>query len=173
MESTFDIHINDIDAGNCDVIMRLNDKEITYWASYIGHEPIASLITACANINQYNDHRPYHLEWLDEPGILEIAILLDEDQKLHFDIYNRPEEAEATESWHEVINYDDFVVAIVNEGFRVLNSYGLQGYLNAWINDSFPITDLLRCTLFLDGKTHFSDFSQEIDCILSHIQKLK
>ena len=71
---------------------------------------------------------------------------LDEDKMLHFDIINHNGSDKEPE-WHETVPFEDFISAIRDEGFRILNAFGLIGYQRSWqSNSDFPLVNLLRIT---------------------------
>lgn len=170
--NVFKFRVQSLALGWCRVFMLINDKRIDYNASYLGPNPLASFIEACADLME--EHGKYYIQWQQEPGRLQIDLNLDVDKMLHVDIINHNE---PEEEWHEVIHFDDFVSAIVSEGFRVLNAFGLYGYYRSWQDHSeFPLTNLLRitreCKEMWSNDTCSTDISKEIECLQNHIADL-
>lgn len=172
--SAFKFHVQNLSFGWCRVVMYINDKEINYNAGYLGPNPLASLINACLDLF-FNDKS--HITWQAEPGRLDIKLNLKENKRLFIDIiekddYGNPQSRE----WHEVIPFESFVSAIVSEGFRVLNAFGLYGYRMSWLDRTdFPLAALLRITnevtCVSHGDSYNSDLSTEIKCLQEHISK--
>ncbi|MBR0023016.1 MAG: hypothetical protein IJP59_00230 [Muribaculaceae bacterium] len=169
---TFKFHVQSLSFGWCQVIMLINDKEIYFNASYLGPNPLETLIDACADLME--EGGDYYISWEKEPGTLKIDLYLDEKGQLHFDISNTDNDEEV----HETIPFDDFVSVIVSEGFRVLNAFGLYGFRQSWQNNTdFPLTNLLRitgkCKEKWQGESCCTDISKEIECLQKFISKLK
>ena len=145
-KETFKFHVQNLSFGWCRVVMLINDKKVCYNASYLGENPLASLIDACADY--MIEPGKYYLSWQREPGLLKIDMDLDDSNMLHLDIFDQDESGDTIYGeWHETIPFEDFVSAIVSEGFKVLNAFGLYGYRCSWQNhEDFPLTNLLRIT---------------------------
>ena len=113
--------------------MLINDEEVWFNAEYMGDNPLSSLIDVCAELKEQGGD--YHLKWFDRFIVLKIGLSLDETGMLHLDIVNQHETGrEIYGEWHETIPFDTFVNAIIAEGFRVLNAFGLYGYRRSWQN---------------------------------------
>lgn len=184
-QGVFKFHVQNLSFGNCRVTMLINDKEIHYDASYIGDNPLATLIDACADLLDtsglayiYGDGRHF-IEWQAEPGTLSIDLTLDKEGMLHFDIVDDKDRNDIENpEWHEVIPFDAFLSAVMEEGFRVLNAFGLCGYRTSWCNDTdFPLTNLLRitgkCEELRKGDSFTTDIVKEIEVLQNHISKFK
>lgn len=184
-QGVFKFHVQNLSFGNCRVTMLINDKEIHYDASYIGDNPLATLIDACADLLDtsglayiYGDGRHF-IEWQAELGTLSIDLTLDKEGMLHFDIVDDKDRNDIENpEWHEVIPFDAFLSAVMEEGFRVLNAFGLCGYRTSWCNDTdFPLTNLLRitgkCEELRKGDSFTTDIVKEIEVLQNHISKFK
>ncbi len=178
-KAVFKFHVISLSYGWCKVVMIINNKEISFNASYIGDNPLASFIVACMCLKEKWDE--YHIVWEDEPGTLKIHLKLGEKDMLHFDITTSDmwdEDESVEKEWHEVVPFNAFEDAIISEGFRVLNAFGLYGYRLAWLNDEdFPITNLLHISseseeLGEDG-SFTTDISKEINAIQKHISNMR
>lgn len=178
-KGVFKFHVISLSYGWCKVVMIINNKEISFNASYIGDNPLASFIDACMCLKEKWDE--YHIVWEDEPGTLKIDLKLGEKDMLHFDITASDmwdEDESVEKEWHEVVPFNAFEDAIISEGFRVLNAFGLYGYRFAWLNDEdFPITNLLHISseseeLGEDG-SFITDISKEINTIQKHISNMR
>lgn len=146
-QSTFKFRVKRIEVGTCDVVMTINDKVIPYSASYIGIEPLKSMIEICAEIMMELDvDGKYRTGWADEPGGLDFIFLPKGNGLLHIDIVDE----DTKEEWHEDVPFEEFVAAIISESFRVLNAFGLYGYRSAWASETeFPLSQLMMiCGLY-------------------------
>lgn len=65
----FQLHIQHISFGWCDIEMQINNKQLYYRASYIGANPLSTLIEACLDFKKEKGR--YFIEWQDEPGTLQ------------------------------------------------------------------------------------------------------
>lgn len=136
---TFNFRVKSLSYGWCEIDMEINGKHIPYLASYIGSEPMANLIDSCVSFKK--GWKEYHIVWQDEPGELNIDMKL-RGEKLHLNI----SDSEKNEKWHEDVIFDDYLSAVISEGFRVLNAFGQFGYRMAWDwdgNNEFPLSQLL------------------------------
>lgn len=170
----FKFHIRNLSYGWCRVVMYINDKLIEYNASYLGPNPLATLIDACVDLMV--DDGNYYITWQQEPGSLQIDLTLEE-KILYFDIINHNGTDNEPE-WHEKVPFEEFVSAIQAEGFRILNAFGLYGYQCSWQDNSdFPLTNLLRLTgkfkQIWKGDSCTTSIQEEIDCLSNHISKLE
>lgn len=171
-KEVFKFHVQNLAVGWCRVIMLINDKEIYFNASYLGPNPLETLIDACADLME--EGGDYYIKWEKEPGTLKIDLNLDEKGQLHFDISNTDDDEEV----HETVSFDDFVSSVISEGFRVLNAFGLYGYRRSWQDHTdFPLTNLLRitgkCKELWQGDSCRTDISKEIECLQEYIAKQK
>ena len=181
--SRFKIHVQHISYGWCGIELFLNSRRIYCRAGYMGHNPLASLISICLEFYEANGNeeafevkKGFNLE--EEPGAMRFRLRLDKSRMVHFDIEEYDDDKNMLEEWHEVVPFEDIREAVISEGFRVLNAFGLFGYYSAWMdNTEFPLSQLLRLTgkLKLEWDDDFcsSNLSNEIQCLSSHIEELK
>ena len=173
-QNIFKFHVQNLSFGWCRVLMLINDEEVWFNAEYMGDNPLSSLIDVCVELKEQGGD--YHLKWFDRFIVLKIGLSLDETGMLHLDIVNQHETGrEIYGEWHETIPFDTFVNAIIAEGFRVLNAFGLYGYRRSWQNHTdFPLTNLLRLTGKCDeiwkGCT---DIAKEMAVLQEYISKLE
>ena len=153
------IRVQELIVGWCDIDLHINDKLISFHASYLGPNPIASLIETCADMKQavtVKETFEEEILWYKEPGLLQIKADLDLNSIVHFNISDKNEDQTINKEWHESVPFDDFLQAIFSEGCRVLKAYGLHGYYSAWSNnEDFP----LRCLLQLISKNDWDGFA--------------
>ena len=166
-DSTFKFHVRTISWGWSEIVMYINEKEVSFHASYIGNSPIETLIDACAELESCGDN--YYIQWETEPGIMKIELELLEHDVLKFDITKSYGDDDKTE-FHETVKFEDFKNAIMSEGFRVLNAFGLWGYRMSWMDHKdFPLTNLLRitgkCNEVWKGDACSTDIFKEIGCL--------
>ena len=173
-QKSFEFRVREIEVGWCDVVMTINGKAIPYNASYLGVEPLASMIEICAELMQESHvDGEYHTSWADEPGSLHLSFIPNGNGILHIDIFDEI----TKEEWHEGIPFDDFVSAIVSEGFRVLDALGLYGYHAAWADHTeFPISSfLLICRQYdMEGICYFdytSNLAKEVEFLQQHFKR--
>lgn len=160
----FEFKVKSLICGSCDVLMRINDKTIRFNASYLGPNPLADFIDACAELPK--DDSPLYSSWAEEPGSLEIEMNLHKDGTLSLDIIEHNEVS--AQECHETVSFDEFKASIIAEGYRVLNAFGLRGYKREWIMGDFPITNLVAITEDADKKNDGTTIKHELDCIKKH-----
>ena len=149
--SRFRIHVQEIAWGWCGIELYINDKIIKWMASYIGVNPLASLIETSLSFyaikynNENEEDEKERIVWSDEPNSLQLDLRLDKSRMVHFDIEEYDDDNILLEEWHEVVPFEDMREAVVSEGFRVLNAFGLCGYHASWTGKAnFPLSRLLR-----------------------------
>ncbi len=187
-KSEFKVHVQHITYGWCGIELLINGKLIKFNASYLGPNPLASLIDVCfafyiARTSIGGDDKEEYSEkatvtWLDEPGALRLEFKLSKSDIVFIDIQSRDDDENILEQWHETIPYENFKDAIVAEGFRVLNAFGLYGYYVAWSDHKeFPLSQLLRLTGKLepewDGDNCSTNLSKELECLSNFINELE
>lgn len=180
--NAFKFHVQNLSYGWCQILMLINDKKVWYNASYLGDNPLETMIEACTELMKENG--PYYISWEREPGVLNIE-LNHIDDMLQIDLFDEKvyyceeakEEKVVEKKVHEVVPFKDFVSAIISEGFRVLNAFGLYGYRQSWLNHTdFPLTNLLRltgkCGEIWKGDSCCTDISKEMAVLQEYIAKL-
>ena len=172
-----------IACGWCGMAMQINDLLVECDASYLGANPLNSLVDACLAFYVAKDEGG---EWQDvvqtatwklEPGTLHLDMRMDKDHMVYFDITERDDDNRVLHEWHEAVPFDVFRTDVVAEGLRVLNAFGLYGYRASWMGQAdFPLAQLLRLT----GKLHMhcendslrTSLSEELQCLSSCINAL-
>lgn len=171
----FRIRVRKLYHGWCEVVMYINDKCIICHAGYLGQNPIASLIDVCSELkDEKYSTEPLTINWEEEPGGMEIELERNhaKNDMLHLYIYDKYEGKE----WDEEVKFQDFVDAIISEGFRVLNAFGLYGYRRSWMTDiDFPVTNLLhitgKCKKLWKNDSCCTNLAEEIECINEYVTK--
>lgn len=173
-DTTFRFHVRTITFGWSTVVMYINDKRISFNASYLGESPIESMIKACLELVSRDEDS---IKWHSEPGYMKIGFVRYDESLMINVLYSDEDETEKTEEIEEIeeiVSFDDFQNAIISEGFRVLNAFGLCGYYNSWMNGTeFPLTELLyitgKCKTIWKGDSRCTNLSSEIDIIKEFI----
>ena len=151
--SQFRVHVQQIAYGWCDIELYINDEIIKCGAGYLGPHPLNSLIDACFSFftAEHEEDEEFIQEefftWEEEPDAMQLHLRLHRDGMVYFDIQERDDDKNLLEEWHEKVPFEDFRKAIVSEGFRVLNVFGLYGYRASWMGQTeFPLSSLLYLT---------------------------
>jgi len=175
-KSIFKFRVKEIAVGWCDVELIIHDNVINFCASYLGPNPLDSFIEACADFSDSYSDGEFNITWYEEPGSLHITLKLEENNFLHIDIKLCTYESDddVIQEWHETIPYECFESAIIAESFRVLKTYGIQGYRMSWLSHTdFPIAPLLslitKASPIQKGDTYYTDIDAELKCLMSHI----
>ena len=181
----FKVHVQYIAYGWCGIELLINGKLITSQAGYLGPNPLASLIEVClkflirknnSGIEEDNCIDDVTIIWQEEPDILCLEMKLYKNGTIIMHIQRQDDDKNILEEWNETILFEDFKNAIVSEGFRVLNAFGLYGYYVSWSDHSeFPLSALLRLTGKVElneiGDSYLTELTKEIECLSSFIEK--
>lgn len=166
------INVKSICFGSEDLELIFGDTVIPFYASYIGPEPISTLIDSLIALEVElieNADQCYYVAWVDEPGYLKLDMWKKkESDKLHLEVkYNNEGDGiyHKEEEWEYELSYQSYREAVLQESIRLLKQYGLDGFNQNWCdgNDTFPLNSLLT----LLGNT--SKFNQEKECSYSDI----
>lgn len=170
-EDEFSIEIGDICAGWESIKLIFNKIELPFEASYIGDEPLSTLIEAADLLDDKESH--YYIEWKDEPGYMKLELKHEAlSDKLLIDIeHNKEDDSKSASSrhWNIEMQFSQFRNAVVRIAKEILCKYGFIGFIDNWDYDqtSFPIGSLLS---ILGAKSnsysgiieHKSDLQKEI-----------
>ena len=182
--SQFKIRVREIAYGCTDIKLLINDQLITCNAGYIGPEPLYTLIKACLTFyladhkDESEEDEEEYITWEKEPGSLDLDLRLDKKRQIHFDIKEFDDDKKVLQEWHEAVPFELFREAIVSEGFRILNAFGIYGYSSSWMGHAvFPVGQLLRLTGKLELEWHgdfcWTDLSKEMECLSNYIETLE
>ena len=69
----FEIDIRELSYGWETIELRFDSESILYKVSYIGSEPLGTLINSVVDMQEVEDDK-YHIHWEDEPGRIELLI---------------------------------------------------------------------------------------------------
>lgn len=167
---TFSINLKEISCGDCHLELDFGSFVLPYNASYIGDEPLSSLILAAYALqtDQYDhledseEYEPtqHEIIWMDEPGYLRLSfsipvgssdLTIKISQNLE-DTYGIDNDYEANEKKREIITMPQklFFDAVINAALKALKRYGICGFNRNWNNDwelgsdTFPLHALLQ-----------------------------
>lgn len=180
----FNIHVRYISHGWCGIELHINDQIVWCDAGYLGPNPIDTLVDACLSFYmvQHDEGEEFGKSecfvWEKEPGSLRFEIQQDRNGMLSLEIKEYDEGKVVLKEWHGLIPFDDFRDAVVSEGFRVLNAFGLYGYRAAWMGHmDFPLSQLLLLTgkmnIKWNGNCCSTDLSKEVECLSSYVEERK
>lgn len=182
----FKVHVQSISYGWCGIDLYINDKLIRYNASYLGPNPLNSLIDACtefyyAKAKGYSED--YSFTCQEESGSIHFDLQMNKKHSIHFDVIEYDDNEDIKDKkvlheWHENIPFEAFRKAVVFEGFRVLNAFGLYGFRYSWMdNTDLHWTQLLLLTgqlqLNWNGDSCRTSLVKEIECLSQHIERPK
>lgn len=166
------INVKSICFGNEDIELIFGDTVISFYASYMGPEPISTLLDSLIALEVElieNADQSYSVSWADEPGYLTLDMWKKKESDiLHSEVkFNNEGDGEyhKEEEWELELSYQCYREAVLNESIRLLKQYGIDGFNKNWCNgnDTFPLNSLL----ILLGNT--SKYNQETECSYSDI----
>lgn len=148
------IQVKSLCCGNEEINIFFGEHRISFYASYLGQEPMASLVQAvyeleeCGVCDMDNDEVRYESEvrWLDEPGFLTMEFRrTDETLYIHMktaDDFECKSIMEEELCFH--VSFKTFKEAVIRESLRMLREYGIKGYYDSWADGKdFPLALLL------------------------------
>lgn len=171
------INVSSISWGGEDIELIFDKTKINYSPTYMGVEPITSLLWVLAESIKDCEPVDSSIKWYDEPGKLEIDMMMEdsEDDLLYLDIKKYPyfgsgdnQDDVYSDEWHLEVSFSCFKEAVIKEAIRLLKIYGIGGFNQNWLNgnDTFPINSLLillgnRCNNAYKDEYH-SDILEEL-----------
>ena len=178
----FDIEVEKIDSGWEYIKLRFDDTEIPFAASYIGSEPVSTLVESIFNLE---NHLDFNIEdyfakwhWSDEPGVirfeaerepatnvLTINIALDRDES-GCDIKH----------WHFQMPYVLYRNKVMKTALHQLKRYGIKGFQENWMTSDFIALPTLLIVLLTSETRRLSKDPNSIEFfsdIFSEIELLK
>lgn len=171
----FKVNIEDISDGWERIRLSFNGIEISFKASYIGREPLSTLVEAVDYLDGANsdeDVEYINISWAAEPGYLNIELRRElKTGKLSFHI-EESDEDKFSRHWNIEMDYSLFRNAVLHTVHTVLNKYGILGFIKNWDCDSqsFPMGSLfsilgVKTNFCNDGYFHRSDLQKEISAL--------
>lgn len=169
---SFDINVNSLSFGSEAITLTFDGQKVPFYASYIGPEPVSSLIESLVGLEEEienMDYTRYFITWSDEPGTLDFEMYKDkfEDHiliKMKFDNCGI-EQYHKTRNWEFEMQYTLYRKTVLNTALKVITEYGLNGLNDSWADgkDTFPFGSLVS---LLGGQ---SSYHKESDSFRSNI----
>lgn len=162
----FSIKIDNMFYGWESVVLNFNGIEIPFEASYIGDEPVSSLIVAVNALDcEYDSESSesnYTFSWKSEPGVMELSFNHNlKSGKLFIEIMRHDSGSpdESSRCWNIEMDYPIFRSAVIYATINTLQKYGILGFEQNWAVESFsfPLTALLSAM----GATTFHDSEED------------
>lgn len=186
VKDNFEIEVTEFSFGWMNLIFNFNGIKIPFTASYIGPEPLGSLIKAVKGLEESCDgdkESRYFLSWDREPAWSEIEIVRNlETDKLKIAINlnaDLMEDKESAKIWTiEDLEFSLFKEGVLKCACSMLQKYGLLGYSMTWDASEgykFPFDDLLKVLgveANFDNKTNSyrSDFINDFKTIANNFK---
>lgn len=173
--STFHIDVLELSHGWEKIRLVIDDDIIDYNASYIGQEPVSSLIEAAVGLEENNVNNAYFARWSDEPGRCCIDYYLkDGTLLLDIGIETPDQNGELrTKSKKYYMPFPQFQSEVRDLAIRVLKKYGIVGFNSNWASydgpkEVFPVASFLRLlgmepTFDYTDEEYNSSFRDEIN----------
>lgn len=162
--STFHIDVLELSHGWEKIRLVIDDDIIDYNASYIGQEPVSSLIEAAVGLEENNVNNAYFARWSDEPGRCCIDYFLkDGTLLLDIGIETPDQNGElVTRAKKYYMPFTQFQSEVRDLAIRVLKRYGIVGFNSNWASSDepqevFPVGAFLR----LLGAESIFDYTDE------------
>lgn len=154
-EDDFRIEIGELEAGWEHITLVFNGIRVPFHASYLGREPLSTLIKAVESLDDENSalDDEYSMSWYDEPGKLDLGFHLDRaTNQLDIDIWLNKDDTlfndfDGIENhWHIEMEYQLFREAVIQTALWMLKQHGILGFSRNWDSfdsNTFPIGSLL------------------------------
>lgn len=171
-----EIQVKSLCCGYEGIDMYFDDLKVSFHASYLGQEPLSSLVQAVYELEEEgffdidSDEKRYEadIQWLSEPGYLKMMFHRKDDiLHIHLDTADDFEDKVIMkEELHFSVSFNTFKEAVLRESLRILRKYGIRGYYKSWSDHrDFPLGmlfSILGCST--DEKElgmYISDLSSE------------
>ena len=136
----FEFDIRDLSYGWETICLKFDKVSIVFRTSYVGEEPLSTLISSAADLQNEGDN-VCNLFWHSEPGHIELEIKRKEEI---IDIVVKEEGKRQCFTMPFLL----FSKAVVDAGLKALRKYGIRGFNDNWDRtmsfDYFPINSLLK-----------------------------
>ena len=177
--NSFDIEIKSISWGSEDIVLTFDNQEISFYASYIGLEPLSSLIESLIALEEEIenlDYTQFFIQWHSEPGVLDLEMYKDKG-KDHMKIVikrdnDNMEVGDDTVAETFELPYSSYKKTVIDTALKILIKYGVKGFNDSWSNgtETFPFGSLVSLltadSSFNKAKEDFhSDIFEELECI--------
>lgn len=140
------IDVLELEFGWETIRMTFNDRVIEYSASYVGEEPVSSLIDAATALDECYDgyiEDVCYIQWQNEPGYMEMT-LFRKPGKDYIEMTIESDDPEI-DGYGAYFDYNVFKDAVIKASLSVLKRYGIMGYSLGWDKqyNAFPIHQFL------------------------------
>lgn len=183
---SFNIELKSLSWGTEEILLRFDTQLISFSATYMGLEPISSLIYSLVSLEHEIDNEDftrYKFAWCDEPGTLDFEI-----HKANYNDYIlvrikydncASDPYHKNDDWEFEMHYSLYRKTILEAALKVLNKYGLNGFSDSWADgkDTFPLCSLVsllgaKSTYQKDGDCYCSDIFKELTLLKDSINKM-
>lgn len=177
-----EIQVKSLCCGNEKIDMHFEDLKIGFHASYLGQEPLSSLVQAVYELEEEgfcdigSDETRYEsdIQWLSEPGYLKMTFRR-KDGILHIHLDTADDfvdKAIMKEELRFSVPFRAFKDAVIRESLRILRKYGIRGYYESWsAHMDFPLGmlfSILGCsTDEKESGMYTSDLSDEYKLLMN------
>lgn len=139
----FNIEIERIDSGWEHIKLRFDDIEIPFEASYIGSEPISTLVASIFHLENHfyitTDDYFARWHWNDESGEMRFEVERSSTTDvLTIDIvFDKYDNGSDIKQWHFQMPYVLYRNIVIKTALRQLKRYGIKGFHENWMTDDF------------------------------------
>lgn len=167
------IDVLDLEVGWETIRMTFDDRVIEYCASYVGEEPISTLVDAADALDGcYNGYREEKcfVQWQKEPGFIEITFYRKEDRD-YIEMSIESDDPEI-DGYSAYFDYNVFKDAVIKASLTVLKKYGIVGYSLGWNKSyhTFPVHQLLallgiKSSISTESDERYSSVFEELEIL--------
>ena len=167
------IDVLDLEVGWETIRMTFDDRVIEYCASYVGEEPISTLVDAADALDGcYNGYREEKcfVQWQKEPGFIEITFYRKEDRD-YIEMSIESDDPEI-DGYSAYFDYSVFKDAVIKASLTVLKKYGIVGYSLGWNKSyhTFPVHQLLallgiKSSISTESDESYSSVFEELEIL--------
>jgi hypothetical protein len=167
------IDVLDLEVGWETIRMTFDDRVIEYCASYVGEEPISTLVDAADALDGcYNGYREEKcfVQWQKEPGFIEITFYRKEDRD-YIEMSIESDDPEI-DGYSAYFDYSVFKDAVIKASLTVLKKYGIVGYSLGWNKSyhTFPVHQLLallgiKSSISTESDERYSSVFEELEIL--------
>ena len=167
------IDVLDLEVGWETIRMTFDDRVIEYCASYVGEEPISTLVDAADALDGcYNGYREEKcfVQWQKEPGFIEITFYRKEDRE-YIEMSIESDDPEI-DGYSAYFDYSVFKDAVIKASLTVLKKYGIVGYSLGWNKSyhTFPVHQLLallgiKSSISTESDERYSSVFEELEIL--------
>lgn len=167
------IDVLDLEVGWETIRMTFDDRVIEYCASYVGEEPISTLVDAADALDGcYNGYREEKcfVQWQKEPGFIEITFYRKEDRD-YIEMSIESDDSEI-DGYSAYFDYSVFKDAVIKASLTVLKKYGIVGYSLGWNKSyhTFPVHQLLallgiKSSISTESDERYSSVFEELEIL--------